>query len=287
MTIGSSGDMTRTREGLLDALEALADHRLSVVVVGAQAIYLHTGGTSLAIAEMTRDSDLAVDPRSLGADPLIEQAMRAGGFEPGPGPKPQPGAWTQVSTGVPVDLMVPKSLAQPGGRRGARVPHHGSKAMRQARGLEAPAVDHVEMTVTSLPGGSGRSMEALVATPGALLVAKMIKIGERVDAQGERPQRVKSKDAHDVYRLLEAVSTEELADSLGRLCASDVAREVTLEALTYLDALFALGPEAVGSQMAGATEEGVGNPEQVAESVAYLAQDLMEELGHRGIYPVD
>ena len=33
----------RAREVLLDALEALGPHRGSIILVGAQAIYLHTG----------------------------------------------------------------------------------------------------------------------------------------------------------------------------------------------------------------------------------------------------
>ena len=33
------------RRGLLDALEALADHRDSIIVVGAQAVYLRFGGS--------------------------------------------------------------------------------------------------------------------------------------------------------------------------------------------------------------------------------------------------
>lgn len=34
--------LVRSRAALLDALEALEDHRDSVIVVGAQAIYLRT-----------------------------------------------------------------------------------------------------------------------------------------------------------------------------------------------------------------------------------------------------
>jgi hypothetical protein len=46
---------------LLDALEALAAHRDALVVVGAQAIYLHTGEADVALAEATKDSHLAID----------------------------------------------------------------------------------------------------------------------------------------------------------------------------------------------------------------------------------
>jgi hypothetical protein len=63
---------TLARRTLLDALEALGDHRRSVVVVGAQAVYLHTGDGDLAVSPYTSDADLAVDPRDLAPDPKIE-----------------------------------------------------------------------------------------------------------------------------------------------------------------------------------------------------------------------
>jgi len=46
----------------LDALEALGPHRDATILVGAQAIYLHTGDADLAVAEYTTDADLALDP---------------------------------------------------------------------------------------------------------------------------------------------------------------------------------------------------------------------------------
>ena len=44
----------KAREVLLDALEALGPHRASLVLVGAQAIYLHTGEVDLALANTPR-----------------------------------------------------------------------------------------------------------------------------------------------------------------------------------------------------------------------------------------
>lgn len=121
--MSSAGDadlLTRTRAVLLDALEALAEHRAAVVVIGAQAIYLHTGATTLALAEATKDCDLTIDPRILDAAPLVEAAMAAARFKLDEG-DPQPGAWVNPD-GIPVDLMVPDALAGRGGRRSARVP---------------------------------------------------------------------------------------------------------------------------------------------------------------------
>lgn len=66
------------RRILLDALEALAPHGAAFIVVGAQAIYLHTGAAELdrTVAPYTTDGDLIVNPSLLGDDPLLETAMR-------------------------------------------------------------------------------------------------------------------------------------------------------------------------------------------------------------------
>src|SRR6476659_6950960 len=86
--------LARARSALLDALEALAEQRDAVVVIGAQAIYLRTGGVDVALAEATKDSDLALDPRLFSDDPRVEQAMRDAGFLPGV--SNQPGAWVNA-----------------------------------------------------------------------------------------------------------------------------------------------------------------------------------------------
>jgi hypothetical protein len=53
--------LVQARSALLDALTALREHRNSVVVIGAQAIYLHTGNAPVAVAVATKDSDLVTD----------------------------------------------------------------------------------------------------------------------------------------------------------------------------------------------------------------------------------
>jgi len=110
MSSNGAGDLlVQARSALLDALTALSDHRDSVVVIGAQAIYLHTGAAEVALAEATKDSDLALDSRSLGPDPLIEAAMTRANFILYPTSR-QPGSWINVH-GIPVDLMVPEAIA--------------------------------------------------------------------------------------------------------------------------------------------------------------------------------
>ena len=56
-TSGGSSVLVAARRALLDVLDALQPHLDAVVVIGAQAIYMHTGGARVALAEMTKDSD--------------------------------------------------------------------------------------------------------------------------------------------------------------------------------------------------------------------------------------
>ncbi len=98
---GASDDLlVQARSVLLDALIALEAHRDSVVVIGAQAIYLHTGSAQVAVAEATKDSDLSIDLRTLGDDPLIEEAMSRAGFHHDP-LADQPGSWRESWIGRP------------------------------------------------------------------------------------------------------------------------------------------------------------------------------------------
>src|SRR6059036_908845 len=128
------------RRVLLDALEALGFYRESVVLVGAQAIYVHVGEADIAVAPYTTDVDLAIDPSRVAAEPLLADALSAAGFRPDP---IQPGQWTSGDD-VRVDPMVPESLAG-SGRRGADLGPHRRRVARRARGLEASLVDNSKM----------------------------------------------------------------------------------------------------------------------------------------------
>lgn len=269
---GEAEIVVAARSALLDALEALADQRAALVLIGAQAIYLHTGGAPVALAEATKDSDLAVDPRELHDEPRLEEAMQRAGFHRSL-TDPQPGSWLSPS-GIPVDLMVPALLAGGGGRRGGRIPPHSPHATRRATGLEAAVVDHAPMTIDSLDPDDARSAEIEVAGPAALLIAKLHKLGERRNTPG----RLLDKDAHDVYRLLVATETHVLASALAELQGSELAGSVTREAIGYLEQLFAPGPEALGAMMAGRAEELLGSPPVVSAAVATLAADLVAAL---------
>ena len=135
---------------LLDALEALGEQREAVIVVGAQAIYLHTGAIELAVPEFTIDADLTIDPALLQESPELESAMRSAHFERGN----RVGAWhvyrevAGVATKVEVDLMVPEAVGG-GGRRAARLPGHAKDVARKARGLEAALIDKAATTIAA------------------------------------------------------------------------------------------------------------------------------------------
>jgi len=185
-----------------------------------------------------------------------------------------PGAWLSPK-GIPVDLMVPEALAGAGSRRFGKIPPHDDRATRRAVGLEAAIIDNAQMDISSLSVNDTRIYFAKVAGPAALLVAKLHKLGERK----QTPDRLIDKDAHDIYRLLVAVPTEEIATMIRRLVTDELAGPATRQALIYLRELFAIGPKGIGSAMAGQAEEGVGDPETVASSVAVLAGELLQAIG--------
>ncbi len=269
--MNSPGDadlLVAARSALLDALDALAAHRDALVVVGAQAIYLHTGAADVALAETTKDSDVAIDPRELGADPLIDEAMARAHFHLNL-IDPQPGSWVSPS-GIPVDLMVPEALAGKGGRRSAKIPPHGKHTTRRATGLEAALVDNAPMTIHALDPADSREATVAVAGPAALLVAKLHKIGERQD----QPHRLVNKDAHDIYRLFVATDTNTIGTRLLELSRDELCGPVTHQAIAYLRELF-VDETAPGPKMAGAAEELVGDPAVVGASAAFLAGDLI------------
>jgi hypothetical protein len=254
-----------SRAALLDVLEALGPHADHVVLVGAQAVYLRCDAISLAIAPFTKDADIALIP-PLGTEPALEDAMRAAGLEQR---GDEPGIW--VREGAEVDLLVPTGLADPAGRRGARLDGHSPTAARKVMGLEGAAVDADPMRISALAPGDRRSAVIRVAGPAALLVAKVHKVAEK------SPSPALRKDAYDVYRLLVATETDELARRVVKLRASPLSAAVTDIALTHLARLFG-ELASPGSLMAGAAEEGVGNPANVAASVSALTADLLDAL---------
>ncbi|MGH2843758.1 MAG: hypothetical protein ACRDKL_09265 [Solirubrobacteraceae bacterium] len=279
------------RRVLLDALVGLKDHTKSLTLVGAQAVYLHTGTGNLAVAPYTFDGDLALDPRSLGDDPRIDAAMEAAGFRHSiVGGHPEPGIWVAAAEIggqqylVPVDLIVPEGFAPPGGSRGARLGPHGNRAARRAVGLEAALVDKDPMAITALDPVDSRTVTIDVAGVAALLVAKAHKIHDRV-ASG-KPGRVGDKDAADVVRMMQSTPIPAVTEHFGELLGHEIAGPPTSAAVSYLGELFGRRGGA-GVQMAVRALTLALSEQQVETvSVAYteaLLQSVVDRPGRRGL----
>ena len=263
------------RTVLLDALEALGEHRRAVVLVGAQAIYMHTGDADLAVPKYTIDGDLAIAPADLKPEPNLTATLERAGFHP----SRNLGTWVKEALleGTPreimIDLLVPESVGG-AGRRGARLGAHGPRVARKAKGLEAALVDRRLMTVAALDPRDSRSYEVWVAGPAALLVAKLHKIYERIDAPTGRQE---DKDALDILRILRAVATDDLARAIQALLAHPVARDVTASAVTFLERLFAEGSSR-GSEMAARAAAPLEPADTIAASCAALTVDLLRTI---------
>ena len=257
----------RARAALLDAVDALGPQCGAVVLVGAQAVYLHTGDADLAVAEYTTDADFAVSPADLADSPLLGDLFTAHGFVP----REHPGGWLSPD-GIYVDIMVPEALAGPG-TRGARLGPHGKRAARRAKGLEGALVDNGVRTIAALDPLDARTATLRIAGPGALLVAKLHKIAERTQAH----DRVRDKDALDVLRLLRATETQDIATRLAMLSRSDLSAGVTAEALEFLPALFGR-QDGEGVEMAVYAAGGAEGPATIAGSFVALVDDVLKAL---------
>lgn len=229
-------EYVEARRVLLDALDALGEHRGAAVVAGAQAIYLRAGAGTSQIA------DLALDPALLSPAPELEAMLEEGGFEHVEnGGAPEPGAW-QIDasvrgkqTKIPLDLIVPAGVS-PGGRRGARLGPHGNRAARRSAGLEAALVENQTMRIASLDPSDDRSTEARVAGLPALLIAKAYKIHDRI-AEGIE-DRTYDKDASDVVRIMQSLAPGPMAAALAALRSDPIAGDASELGLTYFEELF-------------------------------------------------
>ena len=254
------------RRALLDGLDALTPHLNSLVVIGAQAVYVHTGPANLPVAEFTTDADVAIGPEFLAGEPNIQELLEGRGFEL----QEDPGKW-KTRDGIQVDLLVPEALAGPG-RRGARLPGHGKRVARRAKGIEGTLVDNAEHELSALDPNDDRSFSVRIAGPGSLLVAKVHKIAERA---GD-PDRLVEKDALDVLRILQAIPTDDLSDAMRRLGANDLAGPVAQEALVLGQRIFS--SDGAGLHLVAESVRGLADADVARVSLQALWNDLTTNL---------
>lgn len=272
-------EYVEARRVLLDALGALEQQLDAVVLVGAQAVYLRTEGRMAGYQPFTTDADMVLDPSRLGPIPPLGDAMRAAGFVL----TDEPGIWEARVTRpgfdgeivVPVDLIVPEELAPKAGRRAARLPDdHGKTTARKSPGLAGAVVDSSPIDLAALEPDDRRHITVNVAGYGALLVAKLHKLGDRLAT----PSRLNAKDAGDVYRLFDAVSTDDMTDTLRMLLDDTRSTATTTKALTYLSDLFraaaspgvALASDALRTVLPSAT---------ITEVLTAYTNDVLEQVG--------
>ncbi len=262
------------RRVLLDALDALGQHRDAIVLVGAQAVYLRVGEADLAVAPFTTDGDLAIDPTILAEIPPLEQALMGAGFYPKT--RDSVGIWItrrktsqQVDADVGVDLLVPASVNPGSGRRGARLPGHDTRAARIVRGLDGALVDSDTMTLAALEADDARAFDIRVAGLTALLIAKVHKINERSGTG-----RQSDKDALDVLRLLRGTELDDLATRYAKLAADGRSAESAKAGRDLLEAQFT-SRTGIGVEMAIRSAGALADPEEIAASCQALAGDLL------------
>ena len=99
MEINYDQNHINAREALLDVVEALGRHNDAIILVGAQAVYVHTESedANFALSPFTYDADIVLDPELLGSSPTIIDAMSSAGFrlEDQPGLYKR-GMWSQT-----------------------------------------------------------------------------------------------------------------------------------------------------------------------------------------------
>ena len=263
------------RRVLLDALGGLQPHLDAFVLVGAQAVYLRTIDRLPGYQPFTTDADLAFDPSRLADKPLLATSMESAGFAF----SGQPGIWHRTVTRpgepdvtIPVDLIVPEHIAPAAGRRGARLPGgHGKSAAQKTVGVEGALVDYDPIEIRALDAADPRTAVVNVAGPAALLVAKAIKLGERLD----KPHRLFPKDAGDIFRLYDAYDVNEMSTRMAQVRGDERSAAVSALAAGYLRTLFAT-PRSPGIALAVDALSQVVSADAVKRTVVSYTRSLLD-----------
>ncbi len=255
------------RHALLDVLEVLHEQRAGLILVGAQAVYLHAPADQARQPTYTTDGDLAIDPDLLTERPDIGETLLAAGYQA----HSNPGTFF-APNGIEIDLMVPAGVLPPSSRRTAPLRGPSPATARRTAGLELALLDASPMQITALNPADNRTITLRVAGPAALVVAKLIKLAERL--AGHRRDRVISKDAGDFLRLLRYCDAEAIGYCLRELSGKAVGSHVIESATDFLrDDLSSRNPKLI--RLAVDDLEGIEPAAQVETAFRVLAARML------------
>ncbi|MFT4296741.1 MAG: hypothetical protein QM582_15165 [Micropruina sp.] len=229
MAMSPSPEHIAARRVLLDALTLMQDQLDALVLVGAQAVY-HHAPLGDPRPTYTTDGDLVIDPDLLGERPDLGATLTAAGFTLDR--HGNPGHWISPD-GVVIDLMVPAGSLSASTRRTARLPGQTPSTARRTDGLEVALVDNARAELAALEPSDHRRITLKVAGPAALVVAKACKMRERVHLG--KPDRISSKDAGDLLRLMRNVPPAVIGTRLATLANVSTARAQIVDVVDWLD----------------------------------------------------
>ena len=241
MTLGP--EIVESRALLLRVLELLNDQSEALTVLGAHAVFEQTKTViDLPSMDSTHDADLGVAPGLLLPMPLLDEVMDSARLEPAS--PSRPGVWGLKSEHnkplrdrLTVDLIAPASVSGPG-RRSADVGPHGRRSVSKTVGTELSLIDRQWLTIQSFDDQQP-DREGYVAGIAALICAKVFKISDRVDPVelARNPERFKSKDVTDLFRLMIARNGADVRDVFDQGTATLEIAETIAEARRRLISL--------------------------------------------------
>jgi hypothetical protein len=166
--------------------------------------------------EATRDADVVINPSFVADNPNIIEILKSIGLESAI--KDRPGIYgLETEFNLPLearttfDILVPEMYAGKG-RRAARIPGQKNAAGR-AMGLELSLWDRHLLKLETVDEPK-KEVEAYVAGPAALLVAKAHKVHERLEQVSSRPERLRPKDSGDIALLTMVSDPSEVAQTI-------------------------------------------------------------------------
>jgi hypothetical protein len=215
-----------SRRAIIDVVgSVLAPQRDALTIVGAHAVILRTQDLNIFVSP-TGDGDLGVTPSLVLGEPPLDVLMSAAGFEPRTDSRP--GLWGRgrieadngkVTWNEQIDLITGEGLSgntRAGKRSVSALSAHG-RGVGSTPGIELTAFDRSEMLVADFVDPAV-TVEVNVAGYAALICAKSFKLGERLDAGG---QRLRDKDAGDLWRLLRCADRDNVVDVFGEYADHD------------------------------------------------------------------